>query len=129
MQITIGKLIVIVFAVFIIAVGFLMLLRPEKAREILRRAGSTPLINYGELTLRLIPAIGLILSAQASKFPQFLALLGWFMIGTSLLLMLLPRKFHHAYALQSAGILNPLRIRALAPLSFIFGGFLLYAVL
>lgn len=125
----VAKYIVIAFAVFIISVGFLMLLTPQKAREILKKAGSTPLINYGELILRMIPAVGLILYATFSKFPQIFSLLGWFMLGTSVLLMLLPRKYHHAYALKSADLLTPARIRAIAPLSFIFGGFLLYAII
>lgn len=124
----VAKYIVIAFAVFIIGIGFLMLLNPQKARETLRKAGSTPLINYGELILRMIPATGLILCASVSKFPQFFALLGWFMIGTSIFLMLLPRKYHHAYALKSADMLSPSTIRTIAPLSFIFGGFLLYAI-
>ncbi|WP_297761206.1 hypothetical protein [uncultured Muriicola sp.] len=124
----VAKYIVIAFAVFIIGAGFLMLLNPQKAREIIKKAGSTPLINYGELILRMIPAAGLILCATVSKFPQFFALLGWFMMGTSVFLMLLPRKYHHAYALKCADILTPARIRAIAPLSFIFGGFLLYAI-
>jgi len=124
-----GKYLVMAFGIFIIGVGFLMLIKPQIARAILRKAGSTPLINYGELILRMIPAAGLILSAADSKYPQFFTLLGWFMIGTSVLLMLLPRKYHHAYALKSAEILTPTRIRAIAPLSFIFGGFLLYAIL
>lgn len=124
-----AKYLVMAFGIFIIAIGFLMLIKPQKAREILRMAGSTPLINYGELILRMIPAAGLILSAADSKYPQFFALLGWFMIGTSVFLMLLPRKYHHAYALKCADILTPGRIRAIAPLSFIFGGFLLHAIL
>ena len=124
-----AKYVVICFGLFLIGVGFLMLFKPQKAREILRKAGSTPLINYGELLLRMIPATGLILCASVSKFPQFFSLLGWFMIATSIVLMLVPRKYHHAYALKSADILTPSRIRAIAPLSFIFGGFLLYAIL
>ncbi len=123
-----AKYIVICFGLFLIGVGFLMLFNPQKTREIIRKAGSTPLINYGELILRMIPATGLILCAEVSKFPQFFSLLGWFMIGTSVILMLLPRKYHHAYALKSADILTPSRIRAIAPLSFIFGGLILYAV-
>jgi len=124
-----AKYVVICFGLFLIGVGFLMLLAPSRAREIIKKAGSTPLINYGELILRMIPAAGLILSAADSKYPQFFSLLGWFMIGTSVLLMLLPRKYHHAYALKCADILTSTRIRAIAPLSFIFGGFLLYAIL
>jgi hypothetical protein len=123
-----AKYLVICFGLFLIGVGFLMLLAPARARENIKKAGSTPLINYGELILRMIPAAGLILCAEVSKFPQLFSLLGWFMIGTSVFLMLLPRKYHHSYALKSADILTPARIRAIAPFSFIFGGFILYAV-
>ncbi len=128
-MLSIAKYLVLAFGLFIIGVGFLMLFDPIRAREILRKAGSTPLINYGELLLRMIPAAGLILSAPVSKYPPFFELLGWFMIGTSVFLILLPRKYHHAYALKSAEILTPVRLRAISPLSFIFGGVLFYAIL
>lgn len=123
-----AKYIVIAFAVFIIGAGFLMLLNPQQAREIIKKAGSTPLINYGELIIRMIPAAGLVLYADLSKFPEFFKLLGWFMLATSLILLLVPRKYHHAYALKCANILTPGRIRAIAPLSFVFGGLTLYAL-
>lgn len=55
--------IVIFFVAFIIFIGFVMLFRPTKAREILRKAGSTNFINYAEITIRLIPAIALVIFA------------------------------------------------------------------
>ncbi|MBT8290946.1 MAG: hypothetical protein KJO93_08915, partial [Muriicola sp.] len=64
-----------------------------------------------------------------SKFPEFLHILGWFMIGTSILLMLLPRAWHYAYAQKCVAILPPYLIRLLAPFSFAFGGFILYSIL
>ena len=116
------------FGLFIIIVGFVMLLFPSLAWKILNKAGSTPLMNYGELTLRLIPASGLILYASESRFPTVFQWLGWFMIGTSVVLMLLPRRWHYAYAQKCAEILSPQRIRMIAPLSFAFGGFILFAI-
>jgi hypothetical protein len=77
----------------------------------------------------MIPAAGLIIYASQSKFPKFLQILGWFMIGTSILLMLLPRAWHYAYAQKCAAILPPFLIRLLAPFSFAFGGFILYSLL
>jgi hypothetical protein len=44
-----AKWIVIVFGVFLIGAGFLMLLNPKKARSILQGAGSTNFINYAEI--------------------------------------------------------------------------------
>jgi len=123
------KYIVICFGLFLIGVGFLMLLDPKKARKILKKAGSTPLINFGELTIRMIPAAAMILYADLSKYPEFFKLLGWFMLVTSVLLLLVPRKYHHGYALWCASFLSPIYIRSIAPFSFLFGFFMLYAVL
>ncbi|GGD54108.1 hypothetical protein [Muriicola marianensis] len=117
------------FGLFLIAVGFMMLVSPTLVWRILSKAGSTPLINYGELILRMIPAAGLILCAPESRFPVIFEWLGWFMLGTSAVLILLPRRWHHAYAKKCAALLPPPAIRLLTPLSFAFGGFVLYALL
>ncbi len=122
-------IITILFGLFLVAVGFVMLVAPALAWRILSKAGSTPLINYGELILRMIPAAGLILCAPQSGFPQVFEWLGWFMLGTSVVLILLPRRWHHAYARRCAALLPPPTLRLMAPLSFAFGGFILYAVL
>ncbi len=128
-RIQIAKWIVLIFGLFLILVGFLMLFAPKKANETLRKAGSTNLINYAEITIRMIPAIGLILYAEFSKFPDFFKLLGWFMLITSLILYVVPRKLHHNYSLKAAHILKPVYIQLIAPFSFLFGGFLIYSVL
>ncbi len=123
-----AKYIVIFFGFFLIGVGFLMLFAPVRAREILKKAGSTPFINYAELTIRMIPAAGLILYADLSKFPEFFKLLGWFMLATSVILLWVPSKYLHGYALWCAKLLTPGYIRLVSPFSFLFGGFLLYAI-
>jgi len=46
-----AKWTIILFGLFFICVGFLMLIRPDKAREIVRKAGSTNFINYAEITI------------------------------------------------------------------------------
>ena len=128
MIIVIAKWTVILFGIFIILVGFLMLFAPQKAREILRKAGSTNVINYTEITLRMIPAAALVLVADFSKFPALFSVLGWFMLATSMVLYMVPRSMHHQYALRSAEILSPLYLRLISPFSMFFGGMLIYAV-
>tara|TARA_R110000796_G_scaffold67449_2_gene154632 strand:- start:59339 stop:59725 length:387 start_codon:yes stop_codon:yes gene_type:complete len=125
----IAKLIVLLFGVFIILVGLLMLFNPKKARQILRKAGSTPLINYTEITIRIIPAVALILSSPISKFPFYLKLLGWFMLITSLILYLVPRRLHYTYSQKSADILKPICFQFIAPISLLFGSLIIYSVL
>jgi uncharacterized protein YjeT (DUF2065 family) len=128
MMTIIAKWTVIIFGIFLILVGFLMLIAPQKAREILRKAGSTHMINYTEISLRMIPAAALVLVADFSKFPAFFSVLGWFMLATSLVLYFIPRSMHHHYALRCAEILTPLYFRLISPFSMLFGSVLIYAV-
>ena len=128
-MVTFAKWTVILFGTFIICVGFLMLFAPRKTREILRKAGSTNFINYTEITLRMIPAVGLILYSDYSKYPEVLKILGWFMLATSIVLYFVPRKMHHSYSLRSADILEPLYFRLLSPFAFLFGLAIIYSVL
>ncbi len=127
MIITVAKWIVVLFGIFIILAGFLMLFAPKKARQTLRKAGSTNFINYAEITIRMIPAIALILYSDFSKFPEFFKILGWFMLITSLILYIVPRKIHHNYSLKSADILKPIYFQLISPLSFLFGYLLIYS--
>jgi len=128
-MVSLAKFIVILFGIFFLGVGVLMLLKPEKARAYLRKAGSTNLINYIEITIRMIPAGGMILYSEFSNYPEILHLFGWFMIATSMVLYVVPRRIHHKYALWWADILTPTYFRLIAPFSMLFGYAILYAVL
>jgi hypothetical protein len=121
-----SKWIVVMFGLFIISCGMLMLLAPNKARDTLRKAGSTNFINYAEITIRMIPAIGLILYSDFSRYPNVFNILGWFMLATSLILYIVPRKLHNSYSLRAADILKPLYFRLVSPLAFLFGAAILY---
>ena len=129
MIIEIAKWIVIMFGVFILFVGFLMLFAPKKARATLRKAGSTNFINYSEITIRLIPAVALILYSDFSKFPEAYKIFGWIMLITSLILYLLPRKIHHKFCMKSADILKPIYFQFISPFAFLFGGLIIYNTL
>ena len=78
-----------------------MLIKPQKARETLRKAGSTNFINYAEITIRIIPAVGVILSADNSKYPDIFKIFGWFMLLTSLVLFFVPKQLHHKFFKKS----------------------------
>ena len=127
-MITIAKFTIIAFGIFLIAAGFMMLFAPEKARQTLRKAGSTNFINYAELTIRMIPAIALIFFAEFSKYPAIFKLLGWFMLITSLVLYFVPRRIHHGYSLHWAEKIKPLYFQFIAPFAWLFGVTLIYSV-
>lgn len=124
-----AKWTVIIFGVFIIFIGLVMLFWPTKAREILRKAGSTNLINYTEITIRLIPAITLVICADYSKYPPAFLIFGWFMIATSLVLYLVTRRVLRSFPMKSADLLKPLYFQIISPFAFLFGGLIICNVI
>ena len=105
-----------------------MLLKPEKARAMLRKAGSTNFINYSEITVRLFPAIALIMYADFSKTILLFKLLGWMMLLTSLVLYFVPRRIHYSFSQKAADILTPKYFQLISPFAILFGSILIYSV-
>jgi uncharacterized membrane protein YfcA len=128
-MIIIAKWIIILFGAFIIYVGLLMFFTPEKARATLMKAGSTNFINYGEITMRMIVALALIIYSDFSKYPEVFKIFGWFMLVTSLMLYCVPRKLHHSFSLRSAAILKPTLVRVISPFSLLLGSAIIYCVI
>jgi uncharacterized membrane protein YfcA len=125
---TISKYTVIFFGVFFMSVALIMLLNPQKARAILRKAGSTNFINYTEITLRMIPATALILAADTSKYPEALKVFGWLMLCTSFVLYFVPRQLHHNFSTKAANILKPLYFQLISPFALVIGILIIYSV-
>jgi uncharacterized membrane protein YfcA len=124
-----AKWTVIFFGLFFICVGFLMLINPQKANDILQKAGSTNFINSAEISIRIIPAVGLILSVDNSKYPDIFKIFGWFMLLTSLVLYSVPRQLHHNFSLKAADILKPLYFQLISPFAFLIGTLLIYSII
>ncbi|MEO5945304.1 MAG: hypothetical protein ABIP79_00695 [Chitinophagaceae bacterium] len=128
-MITAAKFIVIAFGIFFILAGFVMLLAPKRARQTLRKAGSTNFINYAEITLRMIPAAALILYADYSKYPMIFKTFGWFMLATSVILYFVPPQLHHKFSNWCAEILKPFYFQLLSPFALLFGVAIIYCVI
>lgn len=105
-----------------------MFFAPEKARKILRKAGSTNFINYAEITLRIFPATALIVYADYSKLPLPFTVFGGFMLATSIVLYFIPRTLHHKYSLKCADFLKPIYFKMIAPFSVAIGCGIIYCV-
>ena len=128
MAVEIAKWTLVAFGIFFICVGGVMLLKPKAARETLRKAGSTNLINYAEITIRMIPAAALIIFSDYSKYSEFFKLFGWFMLITSLILYFVPRKLHHNFSNRCADILKPFYFQLISPFSIIIGIMIIISV-
>ncbi len=123
-----AKWTVIAFGIFIILVGFLMLFEPKKVNQILRKMASTNLINYTEITLRLIPASAMIICADFAKYPNIFKFYGWIMLITTLVLFFIPRTIHHNFSLKIADNFKPFYFQLISLFSFLIGIFLIYGV-
>lgn len=125
---TVAKYIIVAFGAFFIIVGLTMLFKPRRARRILEKAGSTNFINYAEITLRMIPAIALIIAADISKYPLVFQVFGWFMLCTSIVLYFVPRQMHHNFSTRAASILKPIYFQLISPLAILIGMLIIYSI-
>lgn len=112
---------------WLIGVGALMALLPDTALRVLRLTASTRTINNSEQGLRLIAGLAFLLRSPASKLPQVFEIVGWFIILSSLVLLVLPLRWHSAYAIWWADRFKPAAVRLVAPMSALAGIGLIYA--
>ena len=121
--------VIIVFGLWLIAVSLLMVFRPQLALYGLSQMASTNLINYTELSLRMIVGFALWRYAALSKSPIVFEVAGVFLMITAAILMFIPRRWHAAYAVWWSKKLTPAMLKMSAPLSIAAGVFVIYAVL
>lgn len=129
MSIVLARWVVVASGVWLIFVSGVMLARPGTALRYLGQMASTNVINYSEISLRLIWGLALIWYADLSKFPEFIRFVGLLLVGTSVALFLVPRKWHATYAAYWSKKLTMPLVRIFAPASLLFGIFLIWAVM
>lgn len=114
---------------FLIALSLLMILRPRAALAGLSRMGSTPLIHFGELALRGAAGAAIALAAPTSRHPDVLFWVGLFLVGSSALLAIAPRRWHAAYSAWWARRIPPASVPVFALGSLLAGGALVLALI
>lgn len=115
-------------ALWLILAGVVMAVNPAYALLVVSRAGSTTALQWLEHSLRCLAGLVLVLVAADSRAPQALTIVGGFLAATSILILLLPRRWHHAYALWCSRVLPPLLVRLLSPIAVVAAGALLWAI-
>jgi uncharacterized membrane protein YiaA len=127
-MIIIANSIIVFFGLFIVFSGLLMFFKPEKVREIIAKAGSTYLINYTELGIRLLIGIAFVYSSLFSIYELQFTIIGYFFITSALLLMLVPIKKHNQFSRKAAEKLKPIYLKICTPFAILFGVLLLIAI-
>lgn len=118
-----------VSGLFLIGVGVLMALDPQRCLHILSLTASSHRVNLTEQGLRMLAGAALIVRSDLSKVPALFEVGGWFIVVSSLFLMIIPLRWHAGYAIWWAARLPLWGVRLVAPLSISAGATLIYVSL
>lgn len=124
----ISQWVAVAAGVWLIGLGVWMALSPGRALTALAAMGGSPLVHFGEMIIRLLIGAALVGAGPASRCPQLIALIGWFLIVSALVLMVLPRRWHAAYSTWWAARIPRVAVRLVAPASMLGGAALIRAL-
>ncbi|MBX9855338.1 MAG: hypothetical protein K2Y26_07425 [Gemmatimonadaceae bacterium] len=97
----VGLIIVLTAATYLVVLGGSALFRPALARQFLRGFATTQTLHFLELALRIVAGGAFIMSAPRLALGDAVAALGWVLVGTSLVLALIPWRLHQRFAAWS----------------------------
>jgi hypothetical protein len=117
---------------WLVGVAFLMALRPRYCLQLFEKMSaklerSNWRLQFTEQGLRVLAGVALIVRAPASKLPLVFEVAGWGLVASSLLIMIVPIRWHGAYGRWWVGRIAPLAIRVLSPVPIMAGAGLIYA--
>ena len=110
-------------------VGLVCLFRPQVAQATLGRMGSTWRIQLGEHALRGLAGLAMVLRADASKVPELFTFGGWFVVASSVLIVLAPRRWRHNLSLWFAATIPTAAWPPIGIVSIVLAGLLGWASL
>ena len=90
-------MLVIAGALFLVGLAVLIFASPRQADAFLRLFASSARAHYTEQVLRLLAGIGLILYAPHAAWASAFGILGWALIISSALLLILPWRLHQSF--------------------------------
>ncbi|MEW4449199.1 hypothetical protein [Qipengyuania sp. JC766] len=119
----------VALGLWLVVTGGFMAGCPHAALRTLRQTAATRRINNVEQGLRLLAGVALVLRATASKMPAIFEIAGWFIVLSSIVLLVIPLRWHSAYAIWWADRLPIVAVRAISPLSVMAGIGVIYAAI
>jgi hypothetical protein len=96
-----GLIIVLTAATYLVVLGGSALFRPALATRFLGGFATTQTLHFLELALRIVAGGAFVLSAPRLALREAVAALGWVLVGTSLVLALVPWRLHQRFAAWS----------------------------
>ncbi|WP_461062314.1 hypothetical protein [Silanimonas algicola] len=127
MLVVVAKAALVAAALFFLVLGLLALFRPSVAKRFLLDFATSASKHYVELSLRLLVGGAMLATAPHSAQPMGLTVFGWLLIGTTLVMALVPWRTHRRFAETSV----PQALRFLPMIgasSMVLSGWLLWSV-
>ena len=118
--------VVVLIALYFIALGTASLIAPTFAKRFLLGFAESALVHYIELLVRLVVGVAFLINAPRMLFADGFNVFGWLLVVTSAALLLVPWQWHHRIASKSV----PQALRYLTFIglcSLAFGGFIIVA--
>lgn len=95
---TFAKIMLVLTALYFIALGLLCLFAPTRAKRFLLAHASSAGKHYLELSLRLLVGFAFIVQAADLYFGKAFLVFGWILIGSTACLLLIPWQWHRRFA-------------------------------
>lgn len=111
-------------AAYLVLLGVGALVRPDRAKRFLGGFAMSRRVHFTELAMRILAGAALLVSAPRMRFSPAFALFGWLLVGTSLVLALLPWRLHQRFAAWS--VPEAVRYMPLIGASALAGGLVLF---
>ncbi len=120
--------VVVLAAVYLIGLAAASVFAPAQTARFLDGFAGSARAHYTEIGLRLLVGAALVVAAPSLLYRDVFYLFGWIVVVTSVLLLLLPWRWHRRFARI---VVPPLtrRVWLFGLLSLPLGGVLLFAVL
>jgi len=119
--------IVALFGFFLIGLAALCVVRRSAAERFLSGFANSAKAHFTEHTIRLAAGLGFVLHSSEMSHPLAFRIFGWVLVATSVVLLVLPWKWHREYARRTMPLVLK-RIRLFAVGAFALGVFVLYGL-
>lgn len=120
--------VVVLFAAYLIGLAVASVVLPDYAARFLNAFASSARAHYIEMSVRLIVGVSIVVASPQMRFADIFYLFGWLIVATSVVLLLLPWRWHNRFARI---VVPPLtkRVWLFGFFSLPLGGVILYAAI
>lgn len=120
-------IIILAFCVFLIGLGIVIIVDPQRAERFLKSYASSARAHYTEQVARLTVGGAMVIFSPSMWYSDLLNLFGWILIITSIGLLLIPWQWHHKFGEWAIPLtLRYMKFYALG--AFVLGIFFVYAL-